>query len=165
MWFSLVVLIYQPAFDPSSRNYVVYESTIRHNHSYFNNLSPWWASSYKKQKTSDSDFHQARIVQLYDLLRFLLTCGQTLCRIFHIEYFTFIFIVFLAFVYTLQNMALSGYPGHPQCPIKIILSAVPEIQIGPILCFIGLNPPLVDCVYYPLWHGVLIPLMPFYVPF
>ena len=40
-------------------------------------------------------------------------------------------------------------------PLKCILSAVIELQIGPILCFLGVTPSLVDCVDNLLWHGVL----------
>ena len=35
--FSLVALIYKPSFNPIIRSYIVYELTIHHNQSYFNN--------------------------------------------------------------------------------------------------------------------------------
>ena len=43
-----------------------------------------WVLPNKQTKTSDPDLHQARIMQLYDLPRFLLKYGQTLRIIFHI---------------------------------------------------------------------------------
>ena len=46
----------------------------------------YWILPTKQKKPSDPDFHQARIIQLSDLLRFILTYGQALRRIFHIEY-------------------------------------------------------------------------------
>ena len=60
-----------------------------------------------------------------------------------------------------QGLDILGHPGNPQCTNQNNLSAVPKLQIGSIFYFPGLYPPLVDCVYDLLWHGVLSPLAPF----
>ena len=57
-----------------------------------------------------------------------------------------------------QDMALLGYPGHPQCPNRKFFSAVPKRQIGPILYILRMLHPLVDCVYDLLLNVVLGPL-------
>ena len=61
---------------------------------------------------------------------------------------------------------ISGYGSiRPSSSYSVsqskIISAVPKLQIGPILCFLGLLPPIFDRVYDLLWDGVLIPFAPF----
>ena len=71
-----------------------------------------WILPTKKTKKSHPDFCQAHIFQLSDLLRFILTYGQALGRIFNIEFFTFIFPVFLELVCTLQQIQNNEVVGQ-----------------------------------------------------
>ena len=61
-----------------------------------------------------------------------------------------------------QGLYLSGHPGNPQRPNQIFfLSVVLELQIWPILIFIELLPPIIDCVDDPPRNGVLSPIFPY----
>ena len=90
-WFSLAALRYQPPLNSSSRSYVVYGLTISrtyhysgHNCSYLtlNRLDRLLPTKQRKKKWPwfPSGPYRPRI---FDSLRFFLTYGQSLRRIFH----------------------------------------------------------------------------------
>ena len=62
-------------------------------------------------------------------------------------------------------MPLEGSVRHTHVifsvTIKHFFSAFPKLKIGPISCFLGIYPPLVDCVNDLLWNGLLSTLAPF----
>ena len=84
---SLVALSHQLYFNTNIRNYIVYGLTIDNNWSYFNT---YCLDRILPTKKKDTDFYQARIIRISDIIRlFLFTYGQTLCRIFLYSSFLF----------------------------------------------------------------------------
>ena len=114
----MVSLSYQPSFNPSTRSYSVYGLTNRQNWSYFITYHLDRLLPTKPKKTSDLDFHQARIAQLYGLLRlFLLTYVETLRRIFirsslpfylHLSALSNILLPFITFLNIKQRNIISS---------------------------------------------------------